>query len=55
MHIVSTLSNHNFLKLGEVLDQNVMDVYAYLQYTDAKVKAENAQQKYISDMNKHMK
>ena len=52
MHIVSGLANHNFLQLETVLDYNVMDVYAYLQYTDEKVKAENAQMKFIQERNK---
>lgn len=55
MHIISTLSNHNFLQLGKVLDENVVDVYAYLQYLDAKVRAENAQMKFTSEMNKKRK
>ena len=55
MHIISTLSNHNFLQLGKVLDENVVDVYAYLQYLDAKVRAENAQMRFTSEMNKNRK
>lgn len=53
MHIVSGLANHQFLELERVLDYNVVDVYAYLQYTDEKVKAENAQHKFIEEMNKN--
>jgi hypothetical protein len=53
MHIISTLSNHDFLRIEDVLNQNVEDVYAYLQYLDAKVRAENVQQKYINDLNKN--
>ena len=55
MRIISTLSNHNFLQLGKVLDENVVDVYAYLQYLDAKVRAENAQMRFTSEMNKNRK
>lgn len=55
MHIVSTLANNEFLKMEEVLNQNVMDVYSYLQYIDAKVGAENAQHKFIMEMNKRKK
>lgn len=43
---------HNFLQLEKVLNENVMDVYAYLQYLDAKVMAENAQMKFIAEMDK---
>ena len=52
MHIVSSLANHQFLGLERVLDYNVQDVFAYLQYTDEKVKAENAQTKFIQERNK---
>ena len=55
MHIISTLSNHNFLQLGKVLDENVVDVYAYLQYINAKVRAENAQMKFTSEMTRKRK
>ncbi len=55
MHIVSSLANHEFLNLEKVLDYNVYDVYAYLQYTDEKIKGENAQMKFINDMNKRRK
>lgn len=55
MHIVSTMANHQFLELEKVLDCNVMDVYAYLQYLDAKVRAENAQMKYTQELNKRKK
>lgn len=55
MHIISTLSNHNFLQLSKVLDENVVDVYAYLQYLDAKVRAENAQMKFTTEMTKKRK
>ena len=55
MHIISTLSNHNFLQLGNVLDENVVDVYAYLQYLDAKVRAENAQMKFTTEINNRRK
>lgn len=49
------MANHNFLQLERVLDENVMDIYAYLQYLDAKVKAENAQMKYTQELNKRKK
>ena len=49
---MSGLANHQFLELERVLDYNVMDVYAYLQYTDEKVKAENAQRKFIEERSK---
>lgn len=52
MHIVSQLANHEFLNLERVLDYNVMDVFAYLQYQDAKVMAEKQQMKFIQDMNR---
>lgn len=52
MHTVSTLANHEYLKMEKVLDENVMDVFSYLQYIDEKVRAENAQQKFIMEMNK---
>ena len=52
MHIVSQLENHEFLNLERVLDYNVMDVFAYLQYQDAKVMAEKQQMKFIQDMNR---
>ena len=52
MHIISSLANHEFLQLEKVLDYNVWDVFAYLQYSDAKVRAEQAQMKFSSEMNK---
>lgn len=55
MHIVSTLANHEFLKLGEVLDTNVTDAFAYMQYTDAKVRAERAQTKFLQETNARRK
>lgn len=55
MHIVSSLANHEFLNLEKVLDYNVMDVYAYLQYSDEKVRAENAQMKFQHEINKKKK
>ena len=53
MHIVSTMANHQFLELEKVLNENVMDVYAYLQYLDAKVRAEDAQHKFLQEMEKN--
>lgn len=55
MHIVSTLANHEFLKLDVVLEQNVMDVYAYLQYIDAKAEAERAQMKFHEERREKMR
>ena len=55
MHIVSTLANGEFLRMEEVLNQNVMDVYSYLQYIDAKVGAENAQMKFTQELSKRKK
>ena len=55
MHIVSQLANHEFLRMEDVLSYNVVDVYAYLQYQDAKVRAENAQMKFTQEMNKRKK
>ena len=52
MHIVSTLANGEFLRIEDVLNYNVMDVYSYLQYIDAKVSAENAQLKFTQELNK---
>lgn len=52
MHIVSTMANHEFLKLDKVLEEKVIDVYAYLQYIDAKAEAERAQMKFHQEMNK---
>jgi len=37
--------------MGKVLDENVVDVMAYLQYVDAKVNAENAQTKFLNETN----
>ena len=55
MHIVSTLANHEFLRMEDVLNQTVTDVYAYLQYSDARARAENAQTKFTQEMNKRRK
>lgn len=55
MHIVSQLANHEFLKMEDVLNQTVTDVYAYWQYQDAKAKAENAQMKFMNDLNSRKK
>lgn len=52
MHIVSTLANDMFLKLETVLDQNITDVFTYLNYLSEKADAEEAQynfQKKIND------
>lgn len=46
MHTISLLANHEFLKLEKVLEYNVWDVFAYLQYSDAKARAEKAQMKF---------
>ena len=55
MHIVSQLANHEFLRMEDVLNQTVTDVYAYLQYQDAKAHAENAQMRFVNEMNKRKK
>jgi hypothetical protein len=55
MHIVSQMANHEFLNLERVLDYNVMDVFSYLQYINAKANAENIQQKFTMDLNKKRK
>ena len=55
MHMISVMANHSFLDLERVLDCNVMDIYAYWQYLDAKVSAENAQMKFHQEMNKRKK
>lgn len=55
MHIISSLANHEFLRLEEVLDNNVMDVYSYLQYMDAKSNAERAQMRFEQELNKRKK
>jgi len=50
MHIVSTLANHNFLKMEEVLNQNIVDVFSYMSYMQAKLIAERAQDKFIQQI-----
>lgn len=55
MHIVSTLANHEYLKIERILEEHVMDVYAYLQYIDAKAEAERAQMKFTQEMNERKK
>lgn len=52
MHIVSTIAGHQYLQIERVLSETVMDVYSYLQYIDAKARAEKAQYKYENEMNK---
>lgn len=52
MNIISVLAGHNFLKLEEVLDQNVNDAFMFLQYLEMKNNAEIAQEKFINDRNK---
>jgi len=49
------MASHNFLQLEKVLDYNVMDVFAYLQYLEAKVSADNAQMKYSQELSKRKK
>lgn len=51
MHIVSTLANDNFLKLEEVLGQNIGDVFSYLTYLSEKAEAEEAQYNFQKKMN----
>lgn len=53
MHTVSELAGGDYLKMDLILSEPVMDIFAYLQYMDAKVRAENVQQKYVLEMNSH--
>lgn len=46
MHVISTLANHDFLKMETVLEQNVVDVFSYMTYMAAKMAAEKAQEKF---------
>lgn len=50
MHVVSTLAGHNFLKMETVLEQNVVDVFSYMTYMQAKMQAERAQEKFIEQI-----
>lgn len=50
MHVVSTLANHEFLNLERVLGYPVYDVFSYMQYSDARTRAENANMKFRQDM-----
>ena len=50
MHVVSTLACHNFLKMEEVLEQNVVDVFSYMTYMQAKMQAERAQKKFLEQI-----
>ena len=52
MNIVSTLANHEFLKLEVVLGYEVGDVFSYLQYLHAKNAAEIAEQRFQLDREK---
>lgn len=52
-HIVSTLADHQFLKLEEVLDANIVDVLSYLTYMSRKAVAEKAQRDYMDKINHH--
>jgi hypothetical protein len=51
MHIVSTLANDRFLKLEEVLSQNIGDVLSYLTYLSEKSEAEEAQYNFQKKLN----
>lgn len=55
MHIVSTLACHNLLQMERILDMSVEDTLSYLQYIDAKAKAESAQMKFEQELRKHKK
>lgn len=55
MHIVSTLANHSLLQMERVLDMSVEDTFSYLQYIDAKSKAERAQMKFERELAKNKK
>lgn len=50
MHVVSTLAGHNFLKMPLVLEQNVVDVFSYMTYMQAKSNAEAAQEKFLEQI-----
>lgn len=50
MHVVSTLAGHNFLKMEQVLEQNVVDVFSYMTYMQAKLNAEHAQEKFLEQI-----
>ena len=52
-HLVSTLADHQFLKLESVLDQNIVDVLSYLSYMNAKANADKAQRDYLDKINAH--
>lgn len=49
---MSTMASDNFLDLDKVLDYNVYDVFTYLEYLDAKVRAEKAQIEFDNKLNK---
>lgn len=46
MHTVSTLANDDYLKLGDVLNENVQECFSYLDYIIAKAEAEDKEQEY---------
>lgn len=50
---MSTLADHQFLRLESVLDANIVDVLSYLSYMDAKAKADKAQRDYLDKINAH--
>lgn len=55
MHVVSTLACHNLLQMEKILDMSVEDTFSYLQYIDAKAKAERAQMKFDRELAKNKK
>ena len=46
MHTVSTLANDNYLKLGDVLNENVQECFSYLDYIIAKAEAEEKEMEF---------
>ena len=52
MHIVSILAGDDYMKMEKVLGEPVMDVFSYLDYSDARARAEKSQHKFLSDLEK---
>lgn len=55
MHTVSTLANDDYLKLEKVLNENVQECFAYLDYVIAKANAEEAEYEFQMKMNNRKK
>lgn len=49
------MANHEFLKLEKVLDNTVVDVFSFLQYTTDRNKAELAQHRFQMEINNKKK